>query len=360
MAINDYAHVDKVICAIARKLSKLPCMPKNLNEEKEKFFQSNSYNPIFVYEGQPAKELDALKNALLNLDISAAGIGMLFKKKQDELLKIIEMMKSIGTRRFTEISQSLYGIPDDKLLQKANDFIGIFDSPDESYISSEQVKVRLELALKKYGFTWQVREKDMISRAAVSQSSKLLFIKKDSFFTNKFIKRIIVHEIGTHILRAENGAQQPYDIFSLGLTGYLSTEEGLAVVNEEEHDCLTRSTLKTYAARVIAVHKAMRCTFRETYNYLLPHVGKENAFDITLRAKRGVGNTFFPGAFTKDYLYLKGYFDVRKFLDSGGDPAKLYYGKIGIDDIPFIEKISGLIHPMFLPQMRYYMDCVKY
>ena len=150
----------------------------------------------------------------------------------------------------------------------------------------------------------------MASKACINKADKTLYIKKNSFFTGQFLKRLVVHEIGTHILRYENGLQQPFKIFSLGFADYLSTEEGLAVVNEEMHNCLTRSTLKTYAARVVAVSKALKCNFRETFNYLEPFVGKDNAFDITLRVKRGLGDTTWAGAFTKVMVYLKGYFEV--------------------------------------------------
>ena len=161
-------------------------------------------------------------------------------------------------------------------------------------------------------------------------------------------------------MRYENGKQQPYNIFSMGLTNYLGTEEGLAVVNEELNHCLTRATLKTYAARVIAVHKALKCTFRETYNYLVKYLGKENAFEVTLRAKRGIGNTFFPGAFTKDHLYLKGYIEVKKYLNNGGELRKLYYGKIGVKDIPIVETVPDLVNPLFLSKMKHYTKSMQY
>jgi len=335
-------------------------LPKNLAEEKEKFINSSSYNPVFVYEKE-GKNLEAIKKVLLSLEIDSTPIGMLFKKKQKELLEIIDMMQSIGTNKFTEASKSLYGIPDEILVKNAWRLVGLHDLPDKTYISTGQAKVHLQYAMQKYGFNeWQVKQKDMAAKACVSIKGKVLFIKKNSFYTKKFLNRLIVHEIGTHIMRHENGSQQPYKIFSLGLTNYLGTEEGLAVVNEELNKCLTKATLKTYAARVIAVHKALKCTFRETFNYIKPYVGKDNAFDITLRVKRGLGNTFFPGAFTKDHLYLKGYFHVRKFIQDGGEIRRLYYGKIGIKDLPVVEQVPNLTNPLFMSQMKHYTKSIQF
>jgi uncharacterized protein (TIGR02421 family) len=359
MSEKEFARIDYQLCAIANKLSQIPYLPLNLKQEKEKFFNSDNYNPVFHYPKSNAC-LDNIKKSLLSIEINPVSIGILFKRKQLELLKIIEMMQYIGDRKFTQISKELYGVPSDELVQKAWQLLGLHDSPDQMYISSTQAKVHLKIAMKKYGFNWDVQEKEMASKACVSNKSRILFIKKDSFLTRKFLNRIIVHEIGTHILRYENGLQQPYKIFSLGLTGYLGTEEGLAVLNEERNNCLTKATLKTYAARVIAVHKALKCNFRETYNYILPYVGKDNAFDVTLRVKRGLGNTFFPGAFTKDYLYFKGYFEVKKYIQNHGELIKLYYGKIPIKDLEIIEKIPGLINPMFMGKMKYYTKNFNY
>jgi uncharacterized protein (TIGR02421 family) len=359
MSEKEFAKIDYQLCAIASKLSQIPYLPLNLKQEKERFFKDDHYNPVFHYQ-KCSTSLDSIRKLLLSIEINPVSIGIIFKRKQLELLKIIDMMQFIGDRKFTEVSKELYGIPDDALVEKAWQLIGLQDSPDKMYISSAQARVHLEIAMSKYGFNWAVKEKDMAAKACVSNTSRTLFIKKNTFFTRKFLNRIIVHEIGTHILRYENGLQQPYKIFSLGLTGYLGTEEGLAVVNEELNNCLTKATLKTYAARVIAVHKALKCNFRETYNYIKPYVGEENAFDITLRAKRGISNTFFPGAFTKDYLYFKGYFEVKKFLNEEGELRKLYYGKVPLKDLALIERIPGLINPLFMGKMKYYTKHMNY
>ena len=355
----DLKTVDDQLYKIANMLSRLPYLPNNLSEEKEKFFNSDRYNPTFRYEKEE-RNLEAIKQVLQSIKVGENSLCSLFKKKQAELSKIIDLMQSVGTRKFTEASKDLYGVPDEELVKKAWRLIGLHDLPEKTYISTGQARVHLEFAMQKYGFDWQVRQKDMASKACVSIKGKTLLIKKNSFFTKKFLNRLIVHEIGTHIMRYQNGLQQHYKIFSLGLTDYLGTEEGLAVVNEELNHCLTKATLKTYAARVIAVHKALKCTFRETYNYILPYVGKNNAFDITLRVKRGLGDTMFAGAFTKDYLYLKGYFEVRKFLQDGGEVKRLYYGKIGLKDLPVIEQIPNLINPLFMSKMKYYTKSDQY
>jgi hypothetical protein len=208
-------------------------------------------------------------------------------------------------------------------------------------------------AFIKYGFHWEIVEKDMIANAAVKIESKKLYIKKNSRFSSNSLKRIIVHEIGTHVMRAENGLCQPYRFLGRGIPGYLNTEEGLAVYNEENSGCLNNFVLKVYAGRVIAIDMALRCSFRETYEELTKHFTKNTAWRITLRAKRGLSDTSLPGAFTKDLAYLQGYYDVKKFLANRGNINDLYYGKIGTKHVMQVKRLPGLINPTVLPMMRY-------
>jgi len=176
-----------------------------------------------------------------------------------------------------------------------------------------------------------------------------LYIKKDAKFSPLIIKRLIAHEVGTHMVRAENGCQQPYTIFKRGFPGYMGTEEGLAVVNEELCGVLNNQTLKVYAGRVIAVYMALTCGFREIYNHLSKNFNKETAWKITLRAKRGLADTSKPGGLTKDYLYLDGYYKVKKYIENGNDINKLYIGKIGIEHIAMVSAIENIQKPEHLP-----------
>jgi hypothetical protein len=71
-------------------------------------------------------------------------------------------------------------------------------------------------------------------------------------------------------------------------------------------------------------------------------------FDLTLRVKRGLSDTSLPGGFTKDYLYLQGYYDVKEFA-SNHDVLDLFVGKIGIGDVKLVKKIPELVSPIFFP-----------
>jgi len=142
-----------------------------------------------------------------------------------------------------------------------------------------------------------------------------------------------------NIARAENGKKQRYLLFSYGFPNYLETEEGLAVYNEKINDLLPNHILKHYAGRVIAVDLALKNSFSIVYNELLQYFNKDIAWNLALRAKRGLADTSKKGGFSKDYLYLKGKYVVEDFVKKGGDVKELYVGKIGVEHVPLMKEI---------------------
>ena len=143
-----------------------------------------------------------------------------------------------------------------------------------------------------------------------------------------------------------------FKIFEKGFPRYLTTEEGLAVVNEEVWNVLDIKTLRAYAGRVLAISKALNNSFKDTYDYLLNYFDTNIAWRLTLRAKRGLADTEESGAYTKDLVYLKGYFLVKDYLKKKGSIIDLYFGKVGVDDIKLLKEIKGLKKPLYLPLFK--------
>lgn len=352
--------IDSLLDEISKKVSFFSINPINEKEEKRKFFRSNRYNPQFKYEIYQ-ENIPLLQEQLSEICPDNTVFGQLLKQTRNIYYANLNMLKNRGNEKFTKYSILCYGVPDDVLVEKANEMIKKLkpqkpqkgQHKEKKILSTKQVMKKIDYAFIKYGFKWNIREKEMAANAAVNISRKELLLRKNTRFSEKFLKRLIVHEVGTHIVRAENGEHQPYKLFARGLPNYLMTEEGLAVVNEEMNGCLDNTTLKNYAARVIAVDISLKCSFRETYNYLRNYLDKELAWRTTLRAKRGLTDTSKPGGCTKDFAYLRGYFAVKNFIKEGHDLNKLYYGKIGLQHVEFINKIPELIDPEFLPTFRY-------
>ncbi|MBI3032970.1 DUF1704 domain-containing protein [Candidatus Woesearchaeota archaeon] len=353
----DLKKVDCQLDEINKKISFYAVNPINADEEKKKFFASQNYNPQFTYA--PYREnLGELKTILANIQTDESTIGTLLGYIRQLFVLEIEMLEQRGKLAFTEKCLKLWQAPDKKIVGRAKQILQAIPrkrrNDGKKVLTTKKVINALQVALLKYGLRgWTVREKNMIACAAVKVGEKEVLIKKNEKFSQKFLKRLVVHEIGTHVIRAENGEKQPYTLFKRGLPGYLMTEEGLAVVNEEHHGCLDPFTLKIYAGRVVAIDKALQDSFRNTYNHLRKYFTPDVAWRLTIRAKRGIADTSQPGGCTKDVVYYQGYLALKKFVAEGGDINQLYYGKIGIKDIEYVQNINGIVHPRYLPTLRY-------
>jgi len=320
-----------------KKLSPSCTQPFNIEQEKKKIFANKTYDPYFKYHKHP--KVIQIKNALKGLKTDYSIFGILLNQKRYELLKRLSMYESVGTKLFTQRSIDLYGKPDKELVKKAKKFLKLNkEDTSREFNTISSVKKFID-SLLKFGYNWKVVEKDMCVGARFDSVSKTLFINKNRKFTENDLRRLIIHEIGTHIARAENGKKQKYRLFAIGFPNYLITEEGLAVYNEEKAGLLTNDVLKNYAGRVIAVDLSLKNSFSTVYNELLEFFDRNEAFNLCLRAKRGISNTSKPGAYTKDYLYLKGKYIIENFVKKGGNLQSLYIGKIGVQHVDLVKKI---------------------
>lgn len=334
----NLSKVDREIAFYFKKISPSCTQPINVEQEKKKVFEDRTYNPQFRYN-KPIN-ITSVANALKKIKTDYSVFGILLNQKRAEMLKKLEMYNAIGTNLFSQKSAELYGKPDRELVKKARKFLELdneaYNGRNFNTISS--VKKFID-SLLKFGYKWKVAEKDMCVGAAFNISTKTLYINKNRKFTENDLRRLIIHEIGTHIARAENAKKQRYKLFLIGFPNYLVTEEGLAVYNEEKAGLLTNDVLKNYAGRVAAVELSLSNSFSTVYNGLLEFFDKNQAFNLVLRAKRGIGDTGRPGAYAKDYLYLKGKYLIEDFVKSGGKLNELYIGKIGVQHTKLVKQI---------------------
>ena len=247
-----------------------------------------------------------------------------------------EIIQNIGNKdKIIELSKESNGIPSRECLIYALKLIKETKNIEDIKITPAQdVKEALEKALKKYRLKdWKVDFSDK-KLTTVYIAEKKITVCKDRKFSAKDPKRLTVHEIGTHILRAENGYNQPFKIFALGLKGYLETEEGLANYFEEITGNKSNEIFRDYAGRVIAVDCVYKnLDFRECFDKLINlDFGQEQAWNLSLRAYRG-------GGYIKDHVYLEGYLKVKEFFKGNQKLDNVYIGKIGIKDLPLIERL---------------------
>jgi len=353
---TDYRAIDQKIINVDSKIKLLYHLrPINLEEEEKEFFKTENYNPIFKYPQIKFNPIELIKE-LEDIECDKnSPLGKIFCDKKEETIKKIALIESIGEEDFTEISKQLFSIPDQEEVKECLKYLKeLKNSPKEeatALYNAEEAKIEFEKTFEKYGLKdWKVKIKESMVANCVAGKNNRLFVKKNAKFSRDRIENLIVHEIETHIITAENGKMQPYEIFNRGTANYLITQEGMAMYNVEKqkHDHF----FKNYKAlaHVIAINNGKKEGFKEIYNELIKlNIPKKQAFRSALKAKRGIENTKLKGVFTKDYIYYKGYKQVKEFIKSGHKIEELYIGKINLNDLDTVKKIPSMIRPTILP-----------
>jgi alpha-L-glutamate ligase-like protein/uncharacterized protein (TIGR02421 family) len=353
----DYKKIDEILVNVNRKIPLISYLtPTNLEAEKNKFFQEDNYNPVFTYEKPSAAELDLLAQRVdkFRLSEDKSAIGKILYRKQQEILKKLELVKAIGSSDFTASSISLYGdIEEDLVLYSEEKYRNKKPSTKtEPFLSQKNIVKIIKQRLEKSGINYKiVIVEDLPSRMAIKTAQKtvLINLRKGAKFRYSDLEGTLAHEIDTHVYRYINGLLQPYQIFSEGLANYLETEEGLAVYNKELTYKNPRKFITRYL-KVLAINDALTESFKQTYQNLRARgVLPNTAFYITYKAKRGLTDTSRPGGFTREAVYAKGFREVKKYIDDGFSLEKLYIGKVGIKDLSDIKNLGNIKPAKYLP-----------
>jgi uncharacterized protein (TIGR02421 family) len=324
--------------------------PTNIQEEERAFFSSKNYEPKFSYKA--GSRAESLRTRLEAISIAErTPLGQLFKDVKENLLLSVKMLENIGKLSFAQTQ--IYGTPSKELVRKA--YLLLDKTPREPILTrpyaATYMKAEIEKALLKYGFTgWRITIKPAVARVAVSPSKRTIVIRDTAKFSSIGVKCILAHEIGVHVLRAMNGYRQRYEIFGTdAIPGYLQTEEGLAALHEKKAGCLINNRLRRYAGRVIAVSMAMKGGFRDVFNELTKFFPPKEAFEMTVRVKRGLKDTSQAGGFIKDHVYFEGKLALEDFIAKGKDITPVYAGKIGLEHIGLVED-GTILPPVYLPK----------
>lgn len=352
--VKDLERIDEELSDIDSQIKLLSHLkPVNLAEENMQFLLDQSYNPQFVYK-ELAFDPHHFYTRLKRLEFPDSPIGLLWKKKADEITRKIHLLEARNTPDFTQRSIELYGGPGEALVHEAlREVLSMpseFPAGGKNYSAKEAKKI-FEKAIDDFGLKgWRVKLKEDMVSDAIAGKENMILVRSGAIFSEDRLKGTIAHEVETHAFTAMNGALQPYLIFQRGLADYLTTEEGLAVYNQERTE--SSETIKKYwpASSVLGIHEAMRGSFTDVYRRIVElGFGAERAWRVALKSKRGLGDTSKPGAFTKDFVYYKGYKMVKDFVAKGGDLRDLYYGKINLEDLDTVKKVKGLKNPLYLP-----------
>jgi hypothetical protein len=350
--------------------------PTNLKEEKEKFFNSDTYEPIFEYRVVKNRNEDIFKELS-----SVKLISDVDPRISDFYIKLIEskklaseLMHSVGNNDLvTELSLKKNRAPSSTLfrnsarvlrgkLDKYN--VRINKKIDKGQrLNYDQIEKVFNVAFETLGLDgWSVAASKNISKNGIKVGIKRKQILVDANITkSEFkLKKTLIHEVGTHVLRSINGFETGFPALgNANLTSYLDIEEGLATWNEESMGYLTDTWLKKKAGMVWAIYLGENMSFRQLYNALSGTFLKYSSWDIAYRVKRGLGDTSYSGIYGKDVVYFRGFRKVKRLLEK--DPnmyEKLYAGKIDVERTRWVDE--GLLpKPRVVPSKEMWEEIFK-
>jgi len=332
--------------------------PTNLKTEREKFFDSDTYNPQFKYSIVKNKNDDIFKDLLKVQEITDVDprISDFYIKLIQEKKLASDLMFAVGdNERFTELAIKKYRMPKPSLFRNAclvmkgktlnYNVLDTSKLKKGEYLYYDDVEKIFNVVFKEFGLEdWGVMKSKNISSNSVKTAikTKVIFADPEIRKTALEVKKTVVHEL-SHVLRAYNG--ELTGIMALGkpnLTNYLDVEEGLAMYNEENMGYLKDVDLKERAGAVYAVYVGKDMSFRQLYNVLLGSFTRQKAFKITYLVKRGMGDTSDSGVFVKPVVYFRGFRKIKKrFKTDASLYKKLYAGKISFLQTSWVDE--GLI-----------------
>jgi len=350
--------IDRALAQIDESLMLIKLLkPINLNEERERARVDRRYDPVLQYAPLEA-DIDSLEERLLSLSTDDTPIGVLLGKKRRELLQRVSLLRARGkARAFSDASRALFGAPSSVLLGAARSFLREQTACDlpalaSSMLTAEEVAARFTEVLERYGLhDWRVEVSQRLVADCTVGGGKV-YVRAGATFSPAHVDALVAHEIETHVLTAENGAHQPYELLRRGTANYLDTQEGMAIVNQNRVLSPHHEKRLGAARTLLGLDFALEHSFSETLAYLEEELGyrPEKALNKAFDLKRGLSHTVEAGAFTKGIVYFRGQRAVEQFLHDGGNLASLYVGKIAIEDLPLIGSMTDVKAPLILPQ----------
>lgn len=290
--------------------------PTNLLEQKEKFFASQSYHPVFNYIWQTnkpqinlASNKEKLINAIINQDIALITYyARLYFEVED--WRYLEVAKQL-TSSMPVLEETGHNYNFIATFTKATRFLDLY---------GYSVKV-----VDTPGFNFRP-----------SFKNKIIFMSKHANFQFFDIEGEICHEL-VHIIRYENGKYNKIRKSA----NYLPTEEGLATLMHDTGKNGYASRFQ-HAAEYIASRIGMEGSLRDIYEYFLS-IGFNNdlAWERAVRHKFGFIKTREGGDILKPAMYFAHSQVIQKL--SSAELLRLFVGKISLSDLIYHKEYRGSI-----------------
>ncbi|MGC4805484.1 tyrosine/phenylalanine carboxypeptidase domain-containing protein [Micromonospora sp. DT233] len=341
-----------VVAAVGRVQYMRQVTPLNLAAARARFLAAypavGASDPVFEYAEPPADPTDALREAA---DLLPAGPPWraLLEDQIEIARQAYQALCSRSPAETTAYALRQYGTPDETVLSAALRDLAVVQSPADTEHGgatwpAEQARAVLAAVLDRAGLaTWSVQVREhMVARMSVLSSQRRVSVRADAVFGTSELRRLIVHEVGTHVFRSANAERQPLGLLAVGPPGYLSTEEGLAAWHERAAGLLSPEVRRRYALRYLACHAGLEHGFRAVVDRLIEHTDVAEAFEITARVKRGLIDTSAPGGFIKDQVYFGGLMETGNCLNQHPDAYDLLMAsKWPVRHIPLLRELRA-------------------
>ncbi|MCL1839528.1 DUF1704 domain-containing protein [Candidatus Saccharibacteria bacterium] len=228
------------------------------------------YENLLNMKGQIYKAVQELEIAAENEDINSAEYKLYadFQERRYMQILLVEeaeklrMNNSTENRtKFMETNQRLFGafnpeyfrdildgtntrIFDSEMIGNLGDIVKeryraelstVPDTTDDVYYDAQQVADTMNQAFQADGLAekgWTAEIHPTKTIVAVNKVDKKLYLPRNTRRNASELKRLMVHEIGTHAIRAENGLETGQKILEFGTANYADAEEGLGVIME--------------------------------------------------------------------------------------------------------------------------------
>lgn len=340
------------LCGLAPLLSLVT--PVNTYEARERFM-SDGCEPDFEY--RPLPDLDDLESKLAEVKPEEAedpGVASMLEGLVRDLRLRIEMFRSRGTEAFFLSSVEMFGHVDKATLELADRVLERTQSAADTHDHTVDAKQFAEAARAEVAH-YRTIHPEMTTKVELSESRPGVTVEAGNVHVGvntrvakSRVTPLLQHEIGTHVVTYANGRAQPLQMLSLGLAGYDELQEALGVMSEHLSGGVPPARLRILACRVVAADlRSNGAAFKECYHALTGLGSSPNiAFSTTMRAYRS-------GGMTKDVIYLRGLSRLLDHLESGGELAPLYIGKISFETIPIVGELRArgvLVDPPLSPR----------
>lgn len=288
--------------------------PVNLVEEKQKFFGSKKYNPVFKYEWQenPVEPRSLKSKAALFSAIQAQDLP----KITSEGRKYFDLNFNLQKRKKAQ------KILENKIPTKSKNLDKLIDC--------------FKRDLRKFNLSYKIKLSDTDAFTVRPQySKKRILINKNLHLEFGSVEGLVKHEL-VHLIRYENTLFNKIRFKNK----FLLADEGLASYVQDYKSSDGFASLYKHAAEYLASQIASQSSFRMIYDFLRQSgFSQDHAWQRAARHKFGIIDTSKPGSFLRPAIYFDNELKVKKLKQS--EIIKLFSGKISLDYLSKLKNYRG-------------------